>query len=297
MRTGSVTTFARACPLRFGAVGWIIEAAITGVVVNFISQVKPDLLGHVLHHEKDRARRGDRSVIDVARIDHWAASGSGRFHRASPAAKIIFLLLVVCRRGHFEKPLFARWRVIACCSSVAALSGLPWARVMALSWYAAVFALLYSLSSGAGLWIRALFIVKAITPSCAMLMLIVSTPYPKIFSLLSSVLPEILAAGLFMTYRTLFILLDMMDNFAAAIRLRGGFSPGSLYKNSANISRGIAMLLVRAVERSSRLYAVMVVRGYSGSMAEKGDIESATSGLAADSDGESGPRRLVLIWN
>jgi energy-coupling factor transporter transmembrane protein EcfT len=30
------------------------------------------------------------------------------------------------------------------------------------------------------------------------------------------------------------------------------------------------MLLVRAVERASRLYAVMAVRGYSGSMAQKG---------------------------
>ena len=75
-----------------------------------------------------------------------------------------------------------------------------------------------------------------------------------------------------MTYRTLFILLGMMDNFVAAIRLRGGFSPGSLYKNGANISKGIGMLLVRAVERSSRLYAVMVVRGYSGSMAETGPV-------------------------
>jgi len=103
-------------------------------------------------------------------------------------------------------------------------------------------------------------------------MLIVSTPYPRIFSLLSTTLPEMLAAGLFMTYRTLFILLDMMDNFAAAIRLRGGFSPGSLYKNSINIARGIAMLLVRAVERASNLYAVMVVRGYNGSMADKGAI-------------------------
>jgi energy-coupling factor transporter transmembrane protein EcfT len=61
-----------------------------------------------------------------------------------------------------------------------------------------------------------------------------------------------------------------MDNFAAAIRLRGGFSPGSLFKNSSNIARGIAMLLVKAVERASRLYAVMSVRGYSGSMAQKG---------------------------
>ncbi len=210
-------------------------------------------------------------MIDVARIDHWAASGSGPLHRASPAGKVVFLLLVVTAAVLAKNPyaLLAGYCVLLV---VAAASGLPWTRVMALSWYAAVFALLYSLSIRGGFWIRALFIVKAITPSCAVLMLIVSTPYPKIFSLLSAVLPEILAAGLFMTYRTLFILLDMMGNFAAAIRLRGGFSPGSLYKNSANISRGIAMLLVRAVERSSRLYAVMVVRGYNGSMAEAGGI-------------------------
>jgi energy-coupling factor transporter transmembrane protein EcfT len=138
--------------------------------------------------------------------------------------------------------------------------------------------------------------MKAITPSCAMLMLIVSTPYPKIFSLLSSVLPEILAAGLFMTYRTLFILLDMMDSFAAAIRLRGGFSPGSLFKNSANISRGIAMLLVRAVERASRLYAVMAVRGYSGSMAEKGDVEIRQSDWLPLATGGT-VLTIVMIWN
>jgi cobalt/nickel transport system permease protein len=71
-----------------------------------------------------------------------------------------------------------------------------------------------------------------------------------------------------MTYRTLFLLLDMMDNFGTAIRLRGGFSPGNIVKNSANIAKGIGALLVRAVERSSRLYAVMVVRGYNGKMAE-----------------------------
>lgn len=32
-----------------GSLGWIMEAAITGAVVRFIAQVKPDLLRHVLH--------------------------------------------------------------------------------------------------------------------------------------------------------------------------------------------------------------------------------------------------------
>ena len=179
--------------------------------------------------------------------------------------------------------------------AVAAASGLPWLKVMGLSWYAALFAILFAISLRGGVWLASLFIVKAITPSFAMLMLIVSTPYPKIFSLLSAVLPEILAAGLFMTYRTLFILLDMMDSFAAAIRMRGGFSPGSLYKNSANISKGIGMLLVRAVERASRLYAVMVVRGYSGSMAEKGIIRFQREDWLPLGTGTA-VFVLVLIW-
>ncbi len=210
-------------------------------------------------------------MIDVARIDHWASSGSGPMHRASPLSKMLFLLLVVAAAVTAKSPypLIAGYAGIL---AVAALSRLPWARMVVLSIYSVVFALLYGVSLRGGWWLFTLLVFKAITPSFAMITLIVSTPYPKIFSLLSAALPEMLAAGLFMTYRTLFILLDMMDNFAAAIRLRGGFSPGSLFKNSANISRGIAMLLVRAVERASRLYAVMSVRGYSGSMAERGKI-------------------------
>jgi cobalt/nickel transport system permease protein len=53
---GSVSTFALLV-LTIGAAGWIIEAAITGAVVRFISQVKPDLLGHMLHEKKDGPAR------------------------------------------------------------------------------------------------------------------------------------------------------------------------------------------------------------------------------------------------
>jgi cobalt/nickel transport system permease protein len=210
-------------------------------------------------------------VIDVARIDYWAARGTGPLHRTSTISKVIFLLLVVTAAivTNNPYPLLGGYGVLI---ALAIAAKLPWIRLIALSLYSALFALLYGVSLRGGVWIAALFIVKAVTPAFAMLMLIVSTPYPRIFSLLSTVLPETLAAGLFMTYRTLFILIDMMDNFAVAIRLRGGFSPGSLYKNSSNIAKGLGMLLVRAIERSTRLYAVMVVRGYSGSMADKGVV-------------------------
>ncbi len=209
--------------------------------------------------------------MDVARIDYWAASGAGPFHRASTPAQLLFLLFVLSSAVISRNP-YALMTAYGILLSVAVASRLPWFRVLVLSWYAAVFATVYAVSLQGGGRLAALFIVKAITPSFAVLMLIVSTPYPRIFSLFSALLPEILAAGLFMTYRTLFILIDMMNSFGAAIRLRGGFSPGSLFKNSANISKGIGMLLVRSVERASGLYAVMVVRGYSGSMAEQGSV-------------------------
>jgi energy-coupling factor transporter transmembrane protein EcfT len=208
-------------------------------------------------------------VIDVARIDHWAAIGSGPFHSASVFSKILFLLLVVAAAVMSKSPypLALGYAVMLL---AAASSRLPWTRMVMFSFYPAVFALLYGVSLRAGVWLYSLLLIKAVTPAFAMVMLVVSTPYPRIFSLLSTFLPEIIASGLFMTYRTLFILLGMMDSFAAAIRLRGGFSPGSLHKNSANIANGIAMLLIRAVERATRLYAVMAVRGYNGSMAETG---------------------------
>jgi cobalt/nickel transport system permease protein len=182
-------------------------------------------------------------------------------------SKLLFLACVVAAAVASRNPYpLAAGTVVLIV--LAALAGLPWAVIGALSLYAAVFALLYAVSLRGGGWTYALLLLKAVAPAYAVGMVITSTPYPRIFSFLSAFLPEILAAGLFMTYRTLFLLLDMMDNFGTAIRLRGGFSPGNIVKNSANIAKGIGALLVRAVERSSRLYAVMVVRGYNGKMAE-----------------------------
>lgn len=48
----SVRTFAIMI-LSLGVIGWTVEAVITGAVVRFLSQVKPDLLEHALHREKD----------------------------------------------------------------------------------------------------------------------------------------------------------------------------------------------------------------------------------------------------
>ena len=50
-----VSTFA-VLVLSLGLIGWTIEAVVTGAVIRFLSQVKPDLLAHILH--KDVCRIG-----------------------------------------------------------------------------------------------------------------------------------------------------------------------------------------------------------------------------------------------
>jgi energy-coupling factor transporter transmembrane protein EcfT len=206
-------------------------------------------------------------MIDVARIDYWAAHGAGPFHRASVPSKLLFLFAVIAASVMARDPLQLAV-VYGGLLVAAAASALPWTAILLLSLSAAVFAVLYALSLRGGAGMFALLLLKAVTPAYAAGMVVTSTPYPKLFSFLGAFLPEVLTAGLFMTYRTLFILIDLMDDFATAIRLRGGFTQGSIRKNGSNFAKGIGALLVQAVDRASRLYAVMAVRGYSGSMAE-----------------------------
>lgn len=233
-------------------------------------------------------------MIDVALIDLWASQGAGPLHRSSVPAKLLFSACAVAAAVIAKDPLpLAAGFSMLILLSVAA--GLPWRTLFLLSVYAAVFALLYAVSLRGGGRVYALVLLKAVLPAYATGMLIVTTPYPRIFSVLSLVLPEILASGLFMTYRSFFILLDMMDDFGTAIRMRGGFSPGSVIRNGMNMAKGIGALLLRAVERSTRLYAVMAVRGYRGSMAERSagsfgsrDVLPLAAGL--------GILALVLLW-
>jgi cobalt/nickel transport system permease protein len=51
-RETSLSSFALIV-LSVGSIGWLVEAAISGAVVKFIAQVKPDLLVHRLHKNAD----------------------------------------------------------------------------------------------------------------------------------------------------------------------------------------------------------------------------------------------------
>ncbi len=97
-----------------------------------------------------------------------------------------------------------------------------------------------------------------------MILLLSTTPYNDILGFVSKVMPRVLRDGLFMTYRSFFILFQLMANFITALRLRGGFQPKRFWRNSGNIGSGVGILFIHAYDKSQRLYDVMSIRGYSG---------------------------------
>lgn len=207
--------------------------------------------------------------MDIARIDYWASSGSSLLHRASVMSKLLMVLFVVSSAvlSRSVLPLFVGYVLML---FISAVSGLPVVRMAGLSLYAAIFSVLYGLSiRGADPSVYGLVILKAVTPALSVLILISSTPYPRLFSFIGGALPELISSGLFMTYRSFFALLDLMHQFTVALRLRAGISRASRLRTIATIPSAIALLILRAVERSSRMYAVMTVRGYNGRMAEQ----------------------------
>jgi energy-coupling factor transporter transmembrane protein EcfT len=126
-------------------------------------------------------------------------------------------------------------------------------------------------------------VLKALSASLAMVILIVTTPYPDVFSSIAPVLPKIVTEGLFLTYRSLFVLLELTDNLVKGLRVRGGLTHGRYVKNVVNFSSGIGLLLVRGLDLSEKFYGVLKVRGYSGRLS--GGVR----------DGKAGANDLVAV--
>jgi cobalt/nickel transport system permease protein len=202
--------------------------------------------------------------MDVSAIDYYANHGTSFLHGARAVSKILFASLVIASvviSGSF-------WLLLAVYVSLLALvlwTRLPVMKIITIAAYPAIFAVIFAAASWNGSWISAgVIVLKALSAALAMVILIVTTPYPDVFSSIKHVLPRIITEGLFLTYRSLFILLELTDNLIRGLRVRGGLTHGRYIRNVVNFSSGIGLLLVRGLDLSEKFYGVLNVRGYSG---------------------------------
>jgi cobalt/nickel transport system permease protein len=204
--------------------------------------------------------------MDIATLDYWAISGRSVLHRASPLSKVIAALLVIAAVVTVQD-LFVLVSIYLVLVAGVLISRLPAIRVLSLAAYPALFALLFAASEWNGSLLGPLLvIVRAVTAATTMLLLIVTTPYHRLFAVLRRLMPSAIADALLITYRSLFILLEILGALLTALRLRGGLIRRRPVHNARSMAAGMGLLLLRAIAYSERLYTVMHLRGYSGTM-------------------------------
>ena len=200
--------------------------------------------------------------MDVAIIDYYANHGKSFLHKAKAFWKIIFTAMIIASIIITNDFYLLLGNYIALVT-IAIWTKLPVTKILSIAAYPAIFALIFALAMWNGSWLRAgVIMLKALSAALTMVILIVTTPYPDIFNVIRPIVPKIISEGLFVTYRSVFILLELTDDLIKGLKVRGGITRRKYINNVKNFSSGIGLLLVRGFDFSEKFYGVMNVRGY-----------------------------------
>ena len=202
--------------------------------------------------------------MDIGIIDYWANKGDTALHRASAPSKVAAVTLIVGSVVVTDS-FFVLLTIYLLVAAAIVSARLPALKIAGIAAYPAIFALIFAASRWDGSILNlAVLVLRSLTAALTMLMLITTTPYPEVFATFYRFLPRAVGDGLFLTYRSLFLMLGFMGNIWIALRLRGGLTRGRFVQNVVNLSDAVGLLVLRALRLSQRFYDVMRVRGYAG---------------------------------
>jgi cobalt/nickel transport system permease protein len=235
-------------------------------------------------------------INTLAQIDSLASSGRTGWHHASAISKLLLaatlVLLAVSAPG-----LRLQLALLAAAAALALTSRLPLRLVLAAALYPLLVAGLFALLRWDGDPVAALRLaLRPLTATLTAVWLVGTTPYPDLFAPLSRVLPRSVGDGLFLTYRSLFLLLTRIERLFHAMHLRGG-DGASVTRRLPLAGEGLATVVLHGFERSQRLYSTMLLRGHSGRICGcRHWAEPTTSDLWVALAGALVLAATVLLW-
>lgn len=144
-------------------------------------------------------------------------------------------------------------------------------KIFALTFYPLIFAILFIFLSGFQLSFIVLIFLKVLCGSTAVVLLLSTTPYPAVFRLMGKFLPPLFVTALFITYRSIFILLETFEDTENAIYLRGGVQWRHPWRSLSNISNAFGHLIIKGIDNSEKMYEAMVLRGFKNRIHYRGE--------------------------
>ena len=201
-------------------------------------------------------------MIQLSYLDYSAVEGKSFLHRLSPLLKIIgmlFVLFVIVA----VKNVLGLFLLYVILLTLFFIARVP-KKIFSLTLYPLIFALLFIFLSGFQIFFILLIFLKVLCGSTGVVLLLACTSYPSIFSVLGRVLPSSFVMALFLTYRSIFILLTVLEETEHALYLRGGVQWKHPWRSLINISNAFGHLIIRGIDASEKMYESMVLRGFEG---------------------------------
>jgi energy-coupling factor transporter transmembrane protein EcfT len=208
-------------------------------------------------------------MIQLSYLDYIAVERRSFLHRLAPELKIIamvFVLFGVVTLRNLTGLLLLYGILIA----LFFLSQIP-TKIFSLTFYPIIFAILFIFISGFQMHFILLIFLKVLCGSAGVVLLLATTPYPSIFSVLGRVLPSSFVTALFLTYRSVFILLTVLEDTQHALYLRGGIQWRHPWRSLINISNAFGHLIIQGIDASEKMYESMVLRGFKGKIHYRGE--------------------------
>jgi cobalt/nickel transport system permease protein len=208
-------------------------------------------------------------MIQLSYLDYIAVERKSVLHRLSPTLKIIGMGLVLLGLVMLRNlpGLLLLYGILL---ALFFLSRIP-VKIFPLTLYPLIFAFLFIFISGFQIHFIIMVFLKVLCGSTGVVLLLATTPYPSIFSVLGRVLPSTFVTALFLTYRSIFILLNIFEETQQALYLRGGFQWRHPWRSLSNISNAFGHLIIKGIDASEKMYESMMLRGFKNKIYYRGE--------------------------
>jgi cobalt/nickel transport system permease protein len=208
-------------------------------------------------------------MIQLSYLDYLAVEGKSFLHRLSPTLKIIGMLMVLSSIVILRtlSGLFLLYGILLALFFICRLP----LRIFFLTLYPLIFSVLFIFISGFEINFILLIFLKGLSGSTGVVLLLATTPYPLIFRTLDRFLPSLFVTALFLTYRSIFILLKVLEETQHALYLRGGLQWNHPWRSLNNISNAFGHLIIKGIDASEKMYESMMLRGFKNKIHYRGE--------------------------
>lgn len=196
-------------------------------------------------------------------IDYLANFHPNIFRRAAPRYKLFFTAVLI---GGIitSRNIFWLAGIYFFILFLIFFLRLPVLKIWLFSLYPLIFTAVFIYASFSGAEAVLATVLKVLSISLTVIFLICTTSYPKIFHALGHFLPRIVGAGLYLTYRTIFIFSDLMSDLFDTLKLKGGWNRRRPFNSLKNLAEIFGFLFIRAMDLSQKMSDVMRLRGFRG---------------------------------